>query len=119
MSVPRYRGRKGIQNRKTATVRLALHSMKYDAIVEWVKAYRQLDEISTEDANTQLEILKTKFKSLEKLFEHMFPKVKELEQSTIEEIEMEALEAKEEVVTIEEQPTSALLESLNESETKN
>lgn len=110
-----YTRRKGRQNKSSHTVRLALSSMKFDAVKEWIKAYQELNTLSAEDAYTQLEIIKTKFKSLEKLFEHMYPKLKEIDQDTADQIDMEAIAFQDPLLLtpVEEQETAQLLESLN------
>lgn len=85
--------RKNKLNRSSMTVKLAFNHMKFDAVVEWVEAYRKLSEIQTDIPAEQIEIIKTRLKALEKVFEHMFPKIKEVDQATQEVMEMEALEA--------------------------
>lgn len=101
--------RKGRLNRSTMTVKLAFNHMKFDAVTEWVKAYRELDLITTDVPAERIELLKTKFKALEKVFEHMFPKIKEVEQATQEIMELEALES-----NPADQTTDSLIEELKD-----
>ncbi len=111
-----YGRRRGKMNKSSMTVRLALSSMKFDAIEEWVKAYRELEHLSTDDIATRLEISKVKLQAMMKLFEHMFPKIKEIDKETADMVEMEQIEAMQSTtiaLPIEEQTDKELIETLN------
>ncbi len=100
---PIYRvSRKGKPNRNSSTVRLSLASMKFDAVAEWVAAFREL-----EDPNQKLE-------RLEKLMKFVFPTLKEIDTETSKILDMEALESQVEMVKIEDHSTDELLKALND-----
>lgn len=94
----RYSYRKRHSGRATVTVRTAFHSMGFDAVVEWIKAYRELENPES------------KIKALEKAFEYIFPKITAVDNETANVLDLE--ETAKETTAIEEQPTEKLLESL-------
>ncbi len=113
--VPVFRkSRRGRPNKSSMTVRLALHSMDFDGVTQWVKAYKQLEDllVHAEDGPQKLAVLKTKFERLEKLFEFIHPKLKDTDILTQESIEMEQEPIG--AVTASEQDTQDLLDMLNE-----
>lgn len=88
--------RKGSLNRSSTTVRLAFHRMKYDAVVEWVKAIKQLEEQLDSVPNDLIErqslrfsIIKEKLTRLEKAMEFIYPKIQGTDLVLTDLIEME------------------------------
>lgn len=69
--------RKGIPNRNSLTVRMALNKMGFDAVGEWIKAISQI-----EDAFSRAQ-------QLERLMKYIYPQLKEIEISPTEILEME------------------------------
>lgn len=102
------RSRRGSLNRSSVTVRLALFNQDFDGIVEWVKSFKQLEILlqNTPDSE-KLPIIRTKFEKLEKLFEHVYPKIKETELISEDLIEMEQEVSG--TVAIEDKTTEQLL----------
>lgn len=72
--------------------------MGFDAAVEWVKAYRELENPES------------KIKALEKAFEYIFPKITAVDNETANTLDLE--EVTKGAEAIEELPTEKLLESL-------
>lgn len=110
------RSRKGSLNKSSMTVKLALNTEKFESVSEWVKAFRQLEKL-LEEATPQekLAIISLKFERLEKLFSHLYPKIKETEQETQILLEVQETATG---TAIEDQPTEVLIEAVsNESDT--
>jgi len=107
-SKPRLYGasRKGKPNRNSSTVRLSLASMKFDAVAEWVKAFKEL-----EDPNQKLE-------RLEKLMRFVFPTLKEVDTESYKIIELEAMDNQVEMTKIEDLDTDQLLLELEKNNVK-
>lgn len=103
-SKPRLYGasRKGKPNRNSSTVRLSLASMKFDAVAEWVKAFKEL-----EDPNQKLE-------RLEKLMRFVFPTLKEVDTESYKIIELEAMDNQIDMIPAAEASTDQLLEALKD-----
>lgn len=70
--------RLGTVNRKSLTVRLGLMKENFDAIEEWVRAYRELDDPTM------------KIQALNEVFKYIYPKLKETEISSQDILDMEA-----------------------------
>ncbi len=104
------RSRKGKPNRNSMTVKLALKNMNFDAVQEWVLAFRELD-----DPNQKLE-------RLEKLMKFVFPTIKETDTQSQEVIEMELEQAQNSTLELlkepEEMDTDILLKALDDGSTK-
>lgn len=99
------RTRRGSLNRSSTTVRLGLNKMNFDGVVEWVKAFKQLDELLKDsDNDKKLSILREKFVNLEKLFLHIYPKIKETDLLLNDLLEMEGA-----ITAVQDRPTEELL----------
>ncbi len=99
--IKRYNSRKGRLNRNSTTVRLALYNMDFDAVKEWVLAYRQLEDPDKKMAR------------LETLMKFMFPQIKETDQASQEVIEMEQELSEIPHLNPSNMPTEYLLESVD------
>lgn len=99
---------------RSMTVRLALHNMEFEGVVEWVKAFKELDKElkGAEELSDRLSIINTKFSRLEKLFEHLYPKLSETNLDHEDLIELEAVVGEEPIKRVEEQSTDELLEAI-------
>lgn len=91
--------RYGLARRRKVTVRTAFQSMGFDAIQEWVKAYRELDE--------PIE----RIRALEKAFEYIYPKLGAMTAEQQTDLELEELKD-DSSETIESLPTEQLIEKL-------
>ena len=108
--------RKGMQNRAAIMLRLSLNNLKFDGVKEWVKAYRELEGLLAESTNKKevLTLLNIKFDRLEKMFGHIYPKLKEIEVTNTDLIEMEAEGVK--TISVEDQSTDDLLKAIDVTE---
>lgn len=111
--------RKGKLNRSSVTVRLAFHDMKFDAIHEWVTAFRQLDkeiENAAPDAvELRFAIIKEKLAKLEKAFDFLYPKITGADLNLTDLLELEAEQSELKRVNPADKSTEELLDELNGS----
>lgn len=80
---------------------MALYSMGFDLLQEWVMAYKELENPSE------------RLRALEKVMEYTFPKVGALSIDQHKELELEELDS---VNTLSVESTDKLLEALDEEE---